>query len=269
MTEHDARCIHASYRVQLGQRSSHATPDTRLSILNTMVILPLLCLLLQRITPTLSLAAVPKGFTGVRFSLYPNVLHDNDEGSKRSLREAIKFAVKDLDTLGLEVLPDDVSTCLLGPEPALFEAMRVAFGRASRSPTGEPRQVSMQCSFSAGCPGEPDSSPLPQRTAVSPNNDNSVAEAREGLPERIACQFAVYPLGTENHMETIYDVIRLAKRSSAWKEGKTHFCSMLDGDGNEVFDVLRSCFDLARESAGHVVMTVSITANKRQWAGKQ
>jgi hypothetical protein len=44
---------------------------------------------------------------------------------------------------------------------------------------------------------------------------------------------------------------------------------MLDGDGDEVFDTLRSSFALARESAGHIVMTASITANKRMWTEKK
>ena len=46
---------------------------------------------------------------------------------------------------------------------------------------------------------------------------------------------------------------------------KTHFCTMLDGEGGEVFDVLRSSFALARERCGHVVMTATITCNQKKW----
>ena len=200
-----------------------------------------------------------KGFTGVRFSLYPKV-------GEESLKQAIKNAVRGLSDLGLEARPDDVSSVLLGPEPVLFEAMRVAFGRACRA-KGEPH-VSMVCTFSAGCPGEPDESPLPPRTVES---EKWVEEAYK-LPSRIACQFAVYPLGSSNYMETIYDVIHQAKKSPAFKgDVKTHFCSMLDGDGEEVFDVLRSSFALARQrhlerdGGVHVTMTATLTANKSAW----
>ena len=47
--------------------------------------------------------------------------------------------------------------------------------------------------------------------------------------------------------------------------------SSLDGDGEEVFNVLRSSFDLARSKqresgAGeHVTMHVTLTANKSAW----
>lgn len=229
----------------------------------------------QALSPSSSMSEVrgklPKGFTGVRFSLYPNMSKEfetKEEGGRNaSLKEAIKFAVKDLPTFGVEILPDDVSSCLLGPEPALFEAVRVAFGRAARTRDGRARNVSMQCTFSAGCPGEPDESPLPPRTAPASSNAEFVPDAFK-LPPRVACQFAVYPLGTTSHMAVIYDVIDHAKRSACWKgDTKTHFCSMLDGEGNAVFDTLQSSFKLARKrGAGHVVMTATLTANKSAWA---
>ena len=207
----------------------------------------------------LSVPPPRKGFTGVRFSLYPKV-------GEESLKEAIKKAVSGLSNLGLEVQSYDVSSVLLGPEPALFEAMRVVFGRACRA-EGEPH-VSMVCTFSAGCPGEPNESPLPTRTV---NTDSWVDEAYN-LPSRVACQFAVYPLGSSNYMDTIYDVIHEAKKSPAFKENvKTHFCSMLDGTGDEVFNVLRSSFALASqrhlqcEGGVHVTMTATLTANKSAW----
>ena len=226
-------------------------------------------------------------FTGVRFSLYPNVALDGtnleakgDEGtpSPPSLKEAVKTAVSGIPDLGLRVQPDDVSSVLLGPEPALFEAVRIAFARAAVVAVPEnkgkqmvdcpPRHVSMQCTFSAGCPGEDldQFSSLPERTAT-----DEMLQVAQQQPSRIAAQFAIYPLGMEDHMSVIYKVIGHAKQSPVWKDGvKTHFCSMLDGNGNQVFDVLRSSFALAREHAsnGHVVMTATLTANKNAWPDK-
>jgi uncharacterized protein YqgV (UPF0045/DUF77 family) len=207
-----------------------------------------------------SLSIQPKGFTGVRISLYPKVKGDE------SLKAAIKTAVAGLSDLGVEVRPDDVSSAIIGPEPALFEATRAIFGRACRA-EGEPH-VAMVCTFSAGCPGEePDQSPLPKRTV----GDDWIEDSLQ-LPSRVACQFAVYPLGSGDYMSTIYAVIDHAKTSQVYKDGiKTHFCSMLDGDGAEVFDVIQSSFDLARQrhvesgGSGHVTMTATLTANKAAW----
>ena len=124
--------------------------------------------------------------------------------------------------------------------------------------------VSASCTFSAGCPGEPDEAPLPERTLGSADGE-WIPDAYE-LPGRVACQYAIYPLGASAYMDTIYEVIALAKQSPSYKAGtKTHFCTMLDGDGQEVFDVLRASFALARERCGHVVMTATITCNQGKW----
>jgi uncharacterized protein YqgV (UPF0045/DUF77 family) len=242
------------------RRGSDPKPKTigmmTMKMMCTLLLLPLL------FVTAWSLSVEPiKGFTGVRIALYPKVKGDE------SLKAAIKTAVAGLSDLGVEVRPDDVSSAILGPEPALFEATRAVFGRACRV-EGEPH-VAMVCTFSAGCPGEePDQlSPLPPRTV----GDVWIEDALQ-LPSRIACQFAVYPLGSGDYMSTIYAVIDHAKTSPVYKDGiKTHFCSMLDGDGAEVFDVLQSSFSLARrwhvESGGngHVTLTATLTANKAAW----
>ena len=66
---------------------------------------------------------------GVRFSLFPMT---------DAFVPVILDAVQGLDRLGLEVEVDDVSTCLMGEEPQLFEALRVAFGRGG--PDGHARR---------------------------------------------------------------------------------------------------------------------------------
>mmetsp|Transcript_2207 Transcript_2207/g.2046 ORF Transcript_2207/g.2046 Transcript_2207/m.2046 type:complete len:237 (-) Transcript_2207:103-813(-) len=222
-------------------------------IMNTLIIALFLSIIMVCDALTADIQK-QKGFTGVRISLYPKVKGD------QSLKEAIKTAVKGISDLGLEVRPDDCSTVFLGPEPALFEAVRVIFGRACRF-EGEPH-VSMICTFSGGCPGEPDESPLPNRLAET---NDWIVDAFQ-LPSRVACQYAVYPLGSADYMETIKDVINSAKESPSYKgDIKTHFCTMLDGDGSEVFDVLRSSFALARTRNAHVTMTATLTANKALW----
>ena len=232
-----------------------------------------------------ALEAAP-GITGVRFSLYPRVRAGG------SLKAAVKSAVNGLGELGLAVTTDDVSSCLIGSnctrrplfflgktchfskvrwsyaagdEPALFEAMRCAFGRAAAF-DGE-THVSMQCTFSAGCPGDvsDDAEGSPKRASHLPPPGEWVPDAF-ALPRRVACQFAVYPIGGgADDAQTIVDVLLLAQQSQAYVERNTPFCTMLDGDGAEVFDVLRASFQLARARAGPVVMTATLTANKSSW----
>lgn len=189
---------------------------------------------------------------GVRFSLYPTT--DN-------YVPIILGAVEGLDRLGLEVEVDDVSTCLIGEEPRLFEALRVAFGRAARSGA----HVSLVATFSAGCPGEPEGDPcIPRQATVAATGEEGWTPEAYALPERVACQFALYPLGVAGYMDVIYAEIGVAKEGPARARGQ-HFCTRLEGDGASVFAALRTAFLNARKAAAHVVMTATITANSPSW----
>ena len=212
----------------------------------------------------------PLTATGVRISLYPKT------GPGQSLKQTIKDAVAGISDLGVKVQPDDVSSALIGPEPALFEASRAIFGRACRA-EGEPH-VSMICSFFAGSPADRDrelapatTTTLPERT-VSAGKDEWIDDAKS-LPKRVACQFSVYPMGSSKYIDTIDAVMEeVVRKSPAFKDDlQGHFCTTLDGEGEEVFNVLRSSFELARSKqresgAGeHVTMHVTLTANKSAW----
>merc|ERR1712217_388270 len=96
--------------------------------------------------------------------------------------------------------------------------------------------------------------PLPNRSAC-----NELLEDAKLVPARVKCQYSIYPLGTTQHTDVIYNVIAHAQQSPSYKVGvKTHFCSMLDGTGLEVFGVLRASLAIAREKARHVVMTATV-----------
>lgn len=167
-------------------------------------------------------------------------------------------AVEGLEALGVEREVDDVSTCLLGEEPRLFEALRVAFGRAAR--TG--RHVALQATFSSGCPGEPDGDVCVPRAYAGPSGGEEgwSAEAYD-LPALVSCQFALYPLGAGDYMDAIYAEIERARQRDDLRVVGRHFCTHLYGPGGAVFEVLRAAFAAARTRATHVVMTVALSAN--------
>ena len=80
-------------------------------------------------------------------------------------------------------------------------------------------------------------------------------------------------MGCTNYIDTIDAVMEeVVRKSPAFRdELQGHFSTTLDGDGEEVFHVLRSSFELARSKhrdggAGeHVTMHVTLTANKSAW----
>jgi len=185
---------------------------------------------------------------GVRFSLYP--LRDD-------VVPLILAAVDRLDRFGVEVETDDVSTCLLGEEPHLFEAVRVAFGRAAC----DGAHVVLVATFSAGCPGEPEGDRCVPRAYAGPaGGEEGWSPEAYRLPERLSAQVALYPLGAADYMDTIYAQIERAKRTGVGVVGR-HFCTHLYGRGADVFVALRDAFAVARTCAPHMVMTVTLSAN--------
>jgi hypothetical protein len=89
--------------------------------------------------------------------------------------------------------------------------------------------------FSAGCPGEPNGPPCIPREFVPTLERKEATESLEDLPNErewsaeasnfstnVKCQFAIYPLGIQTYMSTIYDEIAVAKASSVYAGGKVH-----------------------------------------------
>lgn len=189
-------------------------------------------------------ASVPVN-AAARFSLYPRATSDG------SLKAAIKSAVRGIDELGLDVEADSVSSLLIGSQPTIFEAMQGVLGRAACLP-GRPH-VSMQCTISSDVPRsfEP-----PERTAAS--------DSWNDAPQRVACQFNVYTLCELG--SCLDSVVDLAAQSPSFVEEKP-LCVSLDGDGAEVFRVLRECYELAcgRSTSGQVVLTATFTSNLSKW----
>lgn len=193
---------------------------------------------------------------GVRFSLA--VMADD-------FVPVILSAVEGLGALGLKVEVDDVSTCLLGEEPALFEGLRVAFGRAAAS--GE--HVVLSATVSSGCPGEPEGDVCVPRAYEGPSGgEEGWSSDAFDLPQAVSAQFALYPMGVQDYMDVIADEVAHA-RGSAVEVVSRHFCTHLYGSGTGVFEVIRAAFARARERAAHTVMTVAISANSPSRPGGQ
>jgi energy-coupling factor transport system substrate-specific component len=77
---------------------------------------------------------------------------------------------------------------------------------------------------------------------------------------RVACQWAIYPLGRQEHMPLIYDAIAATKRAGVFTRGQ-HFASRLDGELGDVFGAIRAAFQATCERGGHVVAHATLSAN--------
>jgi uncharacterized protein YqgV (UPF0045/DUF77 family) len=74
----------------------------------------------------------------------------------------------------------------------------------------------------------------------------------------VSCLFALYPLGTDGHMDTIYEAIDRAKRDGHVTVTPVHFATRVDGRLDDVLRVIRAAFDQA--GAQHVVVHATISS---------
>lgn len=89
---------------------------------------------------------------------------------------------------------------------------------------------------------------------------SSSAPARPRSGIEVSCQWSLYPLGRERHMEAIYRAIEATKAAGVFETGR-HFVSHLRGDLSDVLGAIRTAFDAAAGEAGHVTAHVTLAAN--------
>ncbi len=196
-------------------------------------------------------------FSGAQISLYP--MADDFVG-------IIMQSLSALDTHRehLRIETDDISTLIVGPPERLFPAMRDLFVAASSTGT----HCVLSAAVSRGCPGEPDDPICRPGEGRMPGEalDARIAEATavvKAAPKtgrHVACQFSLYPLGADRHMDEIYGCIAFLKASGVFDRPK-NFCTRLGGDAGPVFAALAEALTRFGPVDGHVALDVTVSAN--------
>lgn len=184
----------------------------------------------------------PSRIAGCQFTLFP---------MSSNFVEIILSALEETDTSKVWKNTDDVTTCVRGKIVHIFDVTKAIFLHAAK--TGE--HVAMTGTFSIGCPGDS-------------SGDNYMDETDEPLNERkslsisqsAGCKFALYPLGREDYMGSIYEQIDLSKNGTV-KVSPSHYCTRLDGDVHDIFKAMEDAFDRVQQQVSHVTMTFTISAN--------
>ncbi|WP_246521435.1 MULTISPECIES: Ykof family thiamine-binding protein [Ornithinibacillus] len=179
---------------------------------------------------------------GCQFTLFP---------MSNQFVEIILTALEEVDTSKVWKDTDDVSTCVRGRIVHIFDVTKAIFLHAAK--TGE--HVAMSGTFSIGCPGDTDADVYMDETEEPLNKELSAS-----ITQQAGCKFALYPLGREDYMDTIYQQIDLSKSRGVTVSG-SHYATRLDGDVHAIFHTMQDAFQQAQEEVSHVTMTFTITAN--------
>lgn len=180
---------------------------------------------------------------GCRFSVFP--MTDR-------FVEVITGALRSVDTGKVWIQTDDVSTCIRGRAEHVFDVTRAIFAYAAASGA----HTVFNGTYSIGCPGDTDADVYMTEDSELLNHDIG-----EHAGIETACQFALYPLGTDNYMDVIYNEVNRAKEKGTFA-GSVHYASRLDGSISKVFESLEDAFQHAIQSdSSHLVMTAVVSAH--------
>lgn len=146
---------------------------------------------------------------------------------------------------------DDVSTCIRGKMVHVFDVTKAIFLHAAK--TG--KHVAMSGTFSIGCPGDSSGDVYMDETDDALNE-----ELASSIHQQAGCKFALYPMGREDYMDTIYEQIDLSK-SRGVTVSHSHYATRLDGDAHDIFQALQEAFENVQTTVSHVTMTFMISAN--------
>lgn len=179
---------------------------------------------------------------GCRFSLYPMT---------DQFVEVITEALKNVETSKVWMRTDDVSTCIRGRASHVFDVAKAVFVHVAK--TGV--HVVFNGTFSVGCPGDSAGD-----VYLSEDDERLNEQFLKKFEVEAATQFALYPLGTENYMDIIYEQVEQAKKRGTFTKS-VHYASRLDGSVHDVFATLENAFRRAKSETNHLVMTAVVSAN--------
>lgn len=180
--------------------------------------------------------------TGASFSLF---------SMSDDFVEVILGALAETDSSKVWMETDDVTTTVRGKSVHVFDVTKAICLHAAK--TG--KHVAFQATYSVGCPGDVETDAY---LAVDDVPCNLVNHTEDNL--FAAAKFALFPLGGESYMETIYQQIELMKEH--FTVSKSHYATKLEGGLLDVFTGLENAFEKTVDSGStHTVMTVTISIN--------
>ncbi|MBP1905012.1 uncharacterized protein YqgV (UPF0045/DUF77 family) [Paenibacillus turicensis] len=176
---------------------------------------------------------------GCRFSLYP---------MSDQFVSIILNAINETNTSKVWLESDSISTCVRGKMNHVFDVVQSIYQHAASSK----QHVVFSATFSIGCPGD---------TAGDSYMDVDDTLCNEvSYDQEAKAQFALYPLGEVNYMDTIYSAMDIAEKRGTFAGG-VHYASQLQGYISKIFDTLQEVFQATTKETNHVVMTATIGCN--------
>ena len=183
-----------------------------------------------------------KAITGCRFSIssmcddYINV---------------ILGAIGKVNTEKIWQMTDKLSTVYRGKQIHVEDAVKACFVHAYK----EGVHMTMEATFSKGCPGDTDAD------CFMAEDDEPVNEpGMKDIHFPVACKISLYPMGVSNYMEYIATVVNHAIDLGIY-ENSSHYCTILNCDVQDLFSYIHYVNEYCGKNLSHYIFEVTLSVN--------
>ncbi len=186
--------------------------------------------------------SITKDIQGARFSLFP--MSDN-------YIDIILSSIKKVNTCNIHSQTDYTSTVYRGTDIHVIDALKAAFIYSYRDKI----HMSMQVTFSRGCPGD---KAVDYKLCHEPLKVNESDICDIHFP--VLVKFSLYPLGKEDYMEDIKSVINDGIEMNVY-HGSGHYVSFLKGDVQDIFKYFEKIVLDCSNTIKHYVIEATFLVN--------
>ena len=180
--------------------------------------------------------------TGCRFSLSP--MCDN-------YIDVILGAIAKVDTSKVWSMTDKLSTVYRGRQIHVEDAVKACFVHAWHKDV----HMTMEMTFSKGCPGDTEAESLLAEDDVLINEPGM-----KDIHFPVNCKISLYPMGVTNYMEHIAHVVNHAIDLGIY-EKSSHYCTILSCDVQQLFDYIHYVNHYCGRELSHYIFEVTLSVN--------
>ncbi|MBP3371888.1 MAG: thiamine-binding protein [Clostridia bacterium] len=180
--------------------------------------------------------------TGCRFSL--GVMSDR-------YIDVILSAVGKVDTSKVWSQTDKLSTLYRGRAVHVEDALKACFIHAYDPDI----HMTMEATFSKGCPGDVDADRFMAEDDVLMNEP-----AIAGVHFPVSAKISLYPMGVENYMQHIAHVVNHAIDLGIY-EKSSHYCTILSCDVQALFSYIHDVNEYCAEHISHYIFEITFSVN--------
>ena len=185
---------------------------------------------------------IDSNITGCRFSLYP--MTDN-------FVDIILSSLEKTDISNIWTETDALSTVYRGKSEYVVDAVEALFINAYK----EDVHMTIEGLLSKGCPGDSKGDVKMGIEGKSPNQ-----ELIKDIHFPALCKFSLYPMGNDNYMDEIYDIVDMAK-DKGLNPKSIHYATRLEGDVQDIFNYFGEITKYLEDRISHYIIHFTISVN--------